>query len=145
MGPSTRAVIAVDLYGHPADYDKLMKICALNGLYCIEDAAEAHGAKYKGRKAGCLADITTFSFFGNKIITCGEGGALTFNNTQLYHRVMALRGQGMDPDRRYYFPIIGYNFRLPNIPSAILCGQIKNYDSRELFFLKSRNEEHSLR
>ena len=125
--PRTKAIIAVDLYGHPADYDKLMKISAQNGLYCIEDAAEAHGALYKGRRTGGLADIAAFSFFGNKIITCGEGGALTFNNDALHYRVMALRGQGMDPAKRYFFPMIGHNFRLQNLSSAILCGQIKNY------------------
>ncbi len=121
----TKGIIAVHLYGHPADMDAINHIAAVHGLWVIEDAAEAHLAKYKCRTVGNLAKIATFSFYGNKIITCGEGGAVTTDDQQLIIRLKALRGQGMDPQRRYYFPITGYNFRLTNIACAMLCAQLE--------------------
>jgi perosamine synthetase len=124
----TKGIIAVHLYGHPADMDAINHIAAVHGLWVVEDAAEAHFARYKGRPTGGLAEIGTFSFYGNKIITCGEGGAVVVNNKHLELRLRTLRGQGMDPQRRYYFPVTGYNFRLTNLAEAILCGQL---DRRE--------------
>jgi len=123
--PRTKGVIAVDLYGHPADLDAINHIAAIHGLWVIEDAAEAHTATYKGRLTGGLAQIGTFSFYGNKIFTSGEGGALTVNDPLLELRIRTLRGQGMDPDRQYYFPVTGYNFRLTNIACALLCAQLE--------------------
>lgn len=124
----TKGIIAVDLYGHPADMDALNHIAAIHGLWVIEDAAEAHTAKYKGRPAGGLAKIGTFSFYGNKVFTSGEGGAITVNDPDLALRIRTLRGQGMDPERRYYFPVTGYNFRLTNVACAILCAQLERTD-----------------
>jgi len=124
----TKGIIAVHLYGHPADMDAINHIAAVHGLWVIEDAAEAHLAKYKGHSVGSLASIGTFSFYGNKLLTCGEGGALTYNDPQLETRIRTLRGQGMDPNRRYYFPVTGYNFRLTNVACAILCGQLERKD-----------------
>ncbi|MHB1132146.1 MAG: DegT/DnrJ/EryC1/StrS family aminotransferase [Chloroflexota bacterium] len=121
----TRGIIAVDLYGHPADMDAINHLAAVHGLWVVEDAAEAHMAQYKGRPVGSLARLSTFSFYGNKILTCGEGGALTLSDKHLETRVRTLRGQGMDPQRRYYFPVTGYNFRLTNLACAILCAQIE--------------------
>lgn len=121
----TKGIIAVHLYGHPADMDAINSIAAVHGLWVVEDAAEAHLARYKGRPVGGLADIGTFSFYGNKIFTCGEGGAVTLNDPHLEIRLRALRGQGMDPHRRYFFPITGYNFRLTNVGCALLCAQIE--------------------
>lgn len=121
----TKGIIAVHLYGHPADMDAINHIAAIHGLWVIEDAAEAHLAKYKGRTTGNLAKMATFSFYGNKIFTCGEGGAITLDDPQLTIRLKALRGQGMDPQRRYYFPITGYNFRLTNMACAVLCAQLE--------------------
>jgi len=126
--PKTRGIIAVHLLGHPADMDRINEIAAIHGVWVIEDAAEAPFADYKGRPVGGLADAATFSFFGNKIFTSGEGGAVTFNGDQLNVRLKALRGQGMDPNRRYYFPIIGYNYRLTNIACALLCAQLERRD-----------------
>ncbi len=125
----TKGIIAVDLYGHPADMDAINHIAAIHGLWVVEDAAEAHTAKYKGRRAGSLAKIGTFSFYGNKVFTSGEGGAITVNDPDLALRIRTLRGQGMDPDRRYYFPITGYNFRLTNVACAILCAQLERAGS----------------
>jgi perosamine synthetase len=121
----TRAIVAVHLYGHPADMDALSAIAKRHNLFLIEDAAEAHFARYKGRVVGSLSDVGMFSFYGNKIITCGEGGALVLNDPDLERRARLLRGQGMDPERRYYFPVIGYNFRLTNLACAILCAQLE--------------------
>jgi perosamine synthetase len=123
--PRTRGIIPVHLYGHPADMDPINHIAAIHGLWVVEDAAEAHFAKYKGKPVGSLGHMGIFSFFGNKIVTCGEGGAITLNDSHLEKRARTLRGQGVDPSRRYYFPVTGYNFRITNIACAILCGQME--------------------
>lgn len=125
----TKAIIPVHLYGHPADMDAINHIAAIHGLWVVEDAAEAHFARYKGRPVGSLASLATFSFYGNKIITCGEGGALTTNDAQLELRIRTLRGQGVDPNRRYFFPVSGYNFRLTNVACALLCAQLERYET----------------
>jgi len=124
----TRGIIAVHLYGHPADMDAINHIAAVNGLWVVEDAAEAHFAKYKGRVTGSLARCATFSFYGNKILTSGEGGAVTVSDPQLELRMRTLRGQGVDPNRRYYFPVTGYNFRMTNIAAAMLCAQLERHE-----------------
>ncbi|MCB0353073.1 MAG: DegT/DnrJ/EryC1/StrS family aminotransferase [Bdellovibrionales bacterium] len=124
----TRGIVAVHIYGHPADMDVINQIARVHGLWVIEDAAEAHFGRYRGRKVGSLAPISTFSFYGNKIITCGEGGAVAVSDENLEVRMRTLRGQGMDPSRRYFFPITGYNFRISNISCAILCAQLERKD-----------------
>jgi perosamine synthetase len=126
--PRTKGIIPVALYGHPADMDPINAIARKHGLWVVDDTAEAHMARYRGRPAGSLAAINTFSFYGNKIITSGEGGALTYDDPELDRRLRMLRSQGMDPNRRYYFPIIGYNFRLTNIACALLCAQLERKD-----------------
>ncbi len=123
--PRTRGIIAVHLYGHPADMDAINRTAAVHGLWVVEDAAEAHLATYRGRTTGSLARLATFSFYGNKILTCGEGGAVTTTSPALETRMRTLRGQGMDPDRRYYFPVTGHNFRLTNVACAMLCAQLE--------------------
>jgi perosamine synthetase len=125
----TRGIIAVHLLGHPADMDRINQVADVHGLWVVEDAAEALGARYKGRPVGSLSHAATFSFFGNKIITCGEGGAVTLSDDRLCTRMRALRGQGMDPHRRYFFPITGYNFRLTNLACAILCAQLERWEA----------------
>ncbi len=136
--PRTRGIIAVHLYGHPADMDRINHLAAVHGLWVVEDAAEAHFARYKGRLVGSLGRIGTFSFYGNKIITSGEGGALIVDDASLALRLRMLRGQGVDPERRYHFPVTGYNFRLTNLACAILCAQLERADEiverrREIF------------
>ncbi len=131
----TKGIIAVHLYGHPADMDAICYLAGVHGLWVAEDAAESHMARYRGRPTGGLAQLATFSFYGNKIFTCGEGGALTLSDPQLELRLRTLRGQGMDPARRYYFPVTGYNFRMTNIQSAILCAQLER---REQILAKRR-------
>ncbi len=124
----TKGIIAVHLYGHPADMDAINHIAAIHGLWVIEDAAEAHLARYKGQAVGSLSRLATFSFYGNKIFTCGEGGAITLNAPHLALRLRTLRGQGVDPSRRYFFPVTGYNFRLTNVACAILCAQLERHE-----------------
>jgi perosamine synthetase len=138
--PRTRGIVAVHLYGHPADMDELETIAARHDLWIIEDAAEAHFATYKGRPVGSLGRIAMFSFYGNKVFTSGEGGALTTDSTELERKLRLLRGQGMDPERRYYFPITGYNYRLTNVACALLCAQLERKEAllarrREIFAL----------
>jgi perosamine synthetase len=123
----TRAVIAVHLYGQPADTDALREVTRDRGVWIVEDAAEAHFATLRGRPVGSLGDVATFSFYGNKILTCGEGGAVCCSDPDLAARMRLLRGQGMDPQRRFYFPVVGYNYRLTNVACAMLCAQLERY------------------
>lgn len=125
LTPRTRGIIPVHLYGHPADMDAINAFASEHRLWVVEDAAEAHFARYRGRPTGGLARVGVFSFYGNKVITSGEGGALTLDDPALERRIRMLRGQGVDPERRYYFPITGYNYRLTNVACALLCAQLE--------------------
>ena len=126
--PRTRGIIVVHLYGHPVDFDAIQAIALRHRLFIIEDAAEAHGALYKGRPIGSLGDLATFSFYGNKILTTGEGGMVLTSDAGLAEKVRLLRGQGMDPARRYWFPVIGYNYRMTNIQAAIGLAQLETVE-----------------
>lgn len=123
--PRTKGIIVVHLYGHPVDMDPVMSIARRHNLFVIEDAAEAHGAEYKGRRVGSIGDIATFSFYGNKILTTGEGGMVVTRDDALASKVRQLRDQGWDTNRRYWFPIIGYNYRMTNIAAAIGLAQLE--------------------
>lgn len=125
----TKAIIVVHLYGNPADMDAIMDIAKRHKLYVIEDAAEAHGALYKGRKVGSIGDVGTFSFFGNKVITTGEGGMVVTNNTKLNEKMRLFKGQGVDPQKRYWHTVVGYNYRMTNIEAAIGLAQLENIDT----------------
>lgn len=124
----TKAIIAVHLYGHPADMDPILEIAKRHNLFVIEDAAEAHGAEYKGRRSGSIGDIAIFSFYGNKVITTGEGGMVVTNNDELHRTVNQLKAQGTDPNRRYWFTTVGYNYRMTNITAAIGLAQLEQVD-----------------
>jgi perosamine synthetase len=126
--PRTKGIIVVHLYGHPVDMDAVLAVARKHGLFVVEDAAEAHGAKYKGKMIGSLSDIATFSFYGNKIITTGEGGMVVTDNDDLSARIRVLKGQGMDPARRYWFSTVGYNYRMTNIAAAIGLAQLEKVD-----------------
>ncbi|MBB3834815.1 perosamine synthetase [Xanthomonas arboricola] len=126
--PRTKAIIVVHLYGHPVDMDPILVIARRHNLKVIEDAAEAHGAEYKGVRVGGLGDCATFSFFGNKIVTTGEGGMVTTNDDELAARLRLYRGQGMDPKRRYWFPVVGFNYRMTNVAAAIGLAQMERVD-----------------
>jgi len=103
----------------------IAETAARHGLFVLEDAAEAHGAEYLGRKVGGLADCAAFSFFGNKIVTTGEGGMVTTDDDELAAKLRLFRGQGMDLKRRYWFPVVGYNYRMTNIQAAMGLAQIE--------------------
>lgn len=124
----TKAIVPVHLYGLPCDMESIRTLAERHGLIVIEDAAEAHGAMYKGRKVGGIGNAGIFSFYGNKIITTGEGGMIVTDDDQLAGRARMLKGQGMDPQRRYWFPIVGYNYRMTNIAAAIGLGQLEQID-----------------
>lgn len=124
----TKGIIVVHLYGHPADMRPITDFARANGLFVIEDAAEAHGALYRGRRVGTLGDAAAFSFFGNKIVTTGEGGMVTTSDNDLSDRIRMLRGHGMDPGLRYWFPVIGYNYRMTNIAAAIGLAQLEQIE-----------------
>jgi perosamine synthetase len=126
--PRTKAIIPVHIYGHPADMDPIMEIARAHDLLVIEDAAEAHGALYKGRRVGGIGDIGMFSFYGNKIITTGEGGMVVTNNDVLDQEMRVLRGHGMSPNRRYWHEVLGYNYRITNIQAALGVAQMEKID-----------------
>lgn len=126
--PRTKGIIIVHLYGHPTDMDPIVSIARRHGLFIIEDAAEAHGAEYKGQRVGSMSDIATFSFFGNKILTTGEGGMVVTNDDVFARKVRQLGAHGMDPSRRYWFPIVGYNYRMTNVSAAVGLAQLEKVD-----------------
>ena len=126
--PRTKGIIPVHLYGHPADMMALADIALEHKLWLLEDAAEAHGAQIDGKRVGALGHCATFSFFGNKIVTTGEGGMVTTDDDELAGRLRLYRGQGVDPERRYWFPVIGYNYRMTNIQAAIGLAQMETVD-----------------
>lgn len=136
LSPRTRAIMPVHLYGHPVDMDPILELAQAHNLYIVEDAAEAHGAEYKGRRTGTLGDVGVFSFYGNKIITTGEGGMLVTNDSSLASKARLLKGQGMDPQHRYWFPIIGYNYRMTNMQAAIGLAQLERIE----WFIERRRE-----
>jgi perosamine synthetase len=127
--PRTRAIIPVHVYGHPADLDPILALAREHGFAVVEDAAEAHGARYRGRRVGALGDLGAFSFYGNKIITTGEGGMVVTNDPALARRAAFLRDHAMDPVRRYYHPEIGFNYRMTNVQAAIGCAQMEQVDA----------------
>jgi perosamine synthetase len=124
----TKGIIVVHLFGHPVDMDPIMEIARRHGLFVLEDAAEAHGAEYKNRRVGSIGNAATFSFFGNKIITTGEGGMVTTNDRALADEIRRLKNHGMDPERKFWFATIGYNYRLTNLASAIGLAQLEKID-----------------
>ena len=124
----TRAIIAVHLYGHAARMDELLTIAARHGLHVIEDACEAHGAEYKGAKLGSLGTIGCFSFYGNKIVTTGEGGMLVTNNRSIAERAQLLRDHGMSKQRRYWHAQVGFNYRMTNLQAALGVAQMERIE-----------------
>ena len=126
--PKTKAIIAVHLYGHPCEMDHIKEIAKKRELSLVEDAAEAIGSSYRGKRCGSIGDISTFSFYGNKTITTGEGGMVLTNDKKLAEKVTILKTQGVDPRRRYWFTKLGYNYRMTNIQAGIGFAQLENVD-----------------
>jgi len=128
LSAKTRAIMPVHLYGHPADMDPILEIARSRRLAVIEDGAEAHGARYKGRMVGSMGLMATFSFYGNKIITTGEGGAVVTDDEVLAARLRLLKDHAMDPNRRYWHSEVGFNYRLTNLQAALGCAQLERYE-----------------
>lgn len=126
--PRTRAVMAVHLYGGACDVATLRDICDRRGWALIEDCAEAIGTTLHGQHVGTFGDIATFSFFGNKTLTTGEGGMLVCRDAATLEKVRHFRGQGLAKDREYWHDVIGYNYRMTNICAAIGLAQLERLD-----------------
>lgn len=125
--PRTKAILPVHLYGQPADMDPILEVARRHSLVVIEDAAQAHGAEYKGRRAGSLADIASFSFYPTKNLGAyGEGGAVTTDNTEYARRIRMLRDWGQD--RKYHHMLRGFNYRMEGLQGAILRAKLRHLD-----------------
>jgi perosamine synthetase len=116
--PRTRAIMAVHIYGHPTDMDPLLALAGRYGLAIVEDAAEAHGARYRGRRCGSFGTVSCFSFYANKLVTTGEGGMLLVDDDDLAERARKLRNLGFEPPRRFVHRELGFNFRLTNLQAG---------------------------
>ncbi|KGM96427.1 perosamine synthetase [Clostridium novyi A str. 4552] len=140
--PKTKAIIPVHIYGHPVDMDKVMEIARRYNLYVIEDATEALGSKYKGKKVGNIGDIGAFSFNGNKLITTGAGGMLVTNSEEYGKRAKFLSTQTkvVLENKAFYHPEVGYNFRMPNLLAAFGVAQLENVD--EYLNIKRENASY---
>jgi len=128
ISKNTKAIIVVHQFGHAAHMDELITIAKKYNLKVIEDNAESIGAKYKGKLLGTFGDISTYSFFGNKIITTGEGGAILTNNEEIAIKCRELRDHGMSHKKKYHHIDIGYNYRMTNMQAAIGLAQMENLD-----------------
>lgn len=134
--PRTRAIMPVHIYGHPVDMDPLLDLAEKHGLAVIEDAAEVHGAEYLSRReakpawrrCGGMSDLSTFSFYANKLVTTGEGGMVLTNDARLADRARSLRNLCFRPERRFYHTELGYNYRLTNLQAALGVAQIQRMD-----------------
>jgi len=125
----TKAIMVVHMYGHPADMGGVMGIARRHGLRVIEDCAQAHGAEVHGRKVGMVGDIGAFSFYGNKIITTGEGGMIVTNDAAIAERVALLRDQAFEQER-FVHRFVGFNYRMTNIQAAIGLAQCERLEDR---------------
>jgi perosamine synthetase len=139
----TKAIIAMHTYGCPSDMDKINEIAKKHNLKVIEDAAESHGADYKGRKTGSLGDVGCFSFYANKIITTGEGGMVLTNDPEVDAKVKLLRNHAFT-EPRFVHNDVGFNYRITNIQSAIGVAQMEKIDDfrdKRIANAKMYNEE----
>ncbi|MCG7489653.1 aminotransferase class I/II-fold pyridoxal phosphate-dependent enzyme [Vibrio sp. Of14-4] len=126
--PKTKAIIPVHLYGQACDMESIITLANQYDLKVIEDCAEAHGAMYQGKKVGSFGEIGCFSFFGNKVITTGEGGMCVTNDVVLDQKMRVLRDHGMSKTKRYWHEVVGYNYRMTNLQAAIGLAQLERID-----------------
>jgi len=136
----TRAIMAVHIYGHPVDMDPLLEIARKFGLLVVEDAAEVHGAEYKGRRCGSLGHVSAFSFYANKIITTGEGGMVLTSDKKMAERARSYRNLCFQPQKRFFHTELGYNFRMTNLQAALGVAQMEQID--EFISIKRRLGEY---
>lgn len=130
----TKAIMVVHTYGHPIDMDPIIEIAQKHDLKVIEDAAESHGALYKGKKVGGIGDIGCFSFYANKLLTTGEGGMITTNNEEYSELSHTLMNHAFSKERHFWHKHVGFNYRLTNLQAAIGLAQLERAD--ELLKLK---------
>lgn len=128
ISPKTKALIPVHLYGNPAPMKEIMDVARENGLVVIEDCAEALGAVYQGEQVGTFGDISCFSFFGNKIITTGEGGMCLTNDDALAEKMRILRDHGMNRSKKYWYDNLGFNYRMTNMQAALGLAQLEQLE-----------------
>ncbi|MFQ6014168.1 MAG: DegT/DnrJ/EryC1/StrS family aminotransferase [Anaerolineae bacterium] len=124
----TRAIMPMHTYGHPVDMDVVLALARKYDLYVAEDAAEAHGAQYKGRTIGSLGDVSCFSFYANKIITTGEGGMLTTDNEEIARIARKLRDHAFSEERHFWHKYPGFNYRMTNMQAAVGLAQTERFD-----------------
>lgn len=124
----TKAIMPVHMYGHPCDMDPILATAAKHSLRIIEDAAEVHGAEYKGRKAGGIGDTGCFSFYANKIITTGEGGIIVTNDEEIADKAIRLRDLAHSPQQRFLHDDIGFNYRMTNIQAGMGLAQLERIE-----------------
>ncbi len=124
----TKAIMPVHIYGHPVDMDPIIELADKYGLYIVEDAAEVHGAEYKGRRLGGLGHIGCFSFYANKIITTGEGGMVVTDDEGLAQRAKGLRNLCFKKSKRYHHDELGFNYRMTNLQAALGVAQLENIE-----------------
>lgn len=124
----TKAIMPVHVYGHPAPMDALNALAEERGLWVVEDAAEAHGAAFNGRRTGGLGHVACFSLMANKIITTGEGGMITTDDAELMGRMKHLRDHAMPPERRYWHDEVGFNYRMTNLQAAVGVAQLERVE-----------------
>ena len=125
ISSKTKAIMPVHLYGHPCDMNSITDIAKKNNLFVVEDCAEAIGSKYNNRPVGVFGDAASFSFFGNKTITTGEGGMVIFKDPKVAAKATVLRDHGMSKTKRYWHDDIGFNYRLTNLQAAIGVAQFE--------------------
>lgn len=126
--PNTKAIMPSHMYGHPADMNNIVEVANKYGLWIIEDAAEAHGAAIDGRKVGSIGHCGTFSFYGNKNLTTGEGGMITTDDEDFHNKCKYLRDHAMSKDKRYWHTELGFNFRMTNLQAAMGCAQLERIE-----------------
>lgn len=126
--PKTRAIMVVHLYGLPCEMDAITAICEQYGLLLVEDCAEAFGTRYKGQHVGTFGNVATFSFFGNKTITTGEGGMVVTRDKPVMDKAYHLKTQGVSPQREYWHDVVAYNYRMTNICAALGLAQLEQAD-----------------
>lgn len=131
-----KAVIAVHNFGSPYDYERLVEVARKHNLIIIEDACEALCGKFKNQYTGTLGDISVFSFYGNKLLASGEGGFILTDNSEYYNKMLLHRGQGQDPNRRFWHIIPGFNYRMTNVQAAIVLSQFNRIDQIQMKKLK---------
>jgi perosamine synthetase len=124
----TKVLLPVHIYGHPCDMDPILRLAESHDLFVVEDAAEAHGAEYRGKKAGGIGDCGCFSFYANKIITTGEGGMVVTNDPEIAERARSLKDLAFQKDQRFLHTDVGFNYRMTNIQAAIGLAQLERID-----------------